>query len=265
MLSASFRHNTQRISHVNTPYIATSCIDRAMDTIAERLRDARERAGFPSAKAAAEAFGWTESAYRHHENGTRTFDVDAARRYAAAFRVNPAWLLALDRMSAPDTYSPLATNLVEVVGSVAAGYWVESLEWDQDQRFTIAVGGPSFARGRRFALRVEGYSMDRAYSPGTILDCVSVFDARIELQDDDHVIVERQRVDGMREYTVKRFHVDPEGRHWLIPESTKPEFQAPIEIGSPSADHDGGDSVNVIAVVVGSYQTRQRTRPSQTD
>ena len=62
-------------------------------SIGERLKAARERAGFPTAAAAAEAFGWPVSTYRSHENGHRGFPAKRAERYASAFRISPEWLL----------------------------------------------------------------------------------------------------------------------------------------------------------------------------
>lgn len=66
------------------------------DVQAERLKEARIAAGFESAEAACQAFGWKAAAYRHHEGAVRSFDVETAARYARAFRVSPAWLLGLE-------------------------------------------------------------------------------------------------------------------------------------------------------------------------
>lgn len=96
--------------------------------------------------------------------------------------------------------------------------------------------------------------MDLNFPPGTILDCLSIFDLGVEPESGDVVIVERIRADGMRERTVKAFHRDDDGRTWLLARSTKPEFQTPIEVGKPDADHDGDEAVQVIAYVIGSYQ-----------
>lgn len=59
-----------------------------MTTPADRLKAARIKAGFKSATAAAKAFGWTESTYLGHENGSRGLQIDAAQRYSRAFRVS---------------------------------------------------------------------------------------------------------------------------------------------------------------------------------
>lgn len=60
---------------------------------AERLRQARQNAGFESAAEAARRHGWSVPTYSGHENGSRGFTADTAQDYARAFRVSPSWLL----------------------------------------------------------------------------------------------------------------------------------------------------------------------------
>lgn len=57
-----------------------------------RLRQARERAGYKTAAAAAAAMGIQAGTYRHHENGTAGLSR-MGERYASFFRVNYAWLM----------------------------------------------------------------------------------------------------------------------------------------------------------------------------
>lgn len=81
---------------VNTTDVTPCSINRVMSDESEqnrRLKWARENAGYPQAKAAAEAFGWVSSTYSAHENGQNGIKVETARRYAAAFRVDLCWLL----------------------------------------------------------------------------------------------------------------------------------------------------------------------------
>lgn len=83
-----------------------------MSTPAERLKQARIRAGFKSATAAAKAFGWTESTYLGHENGSRGLPVDAAQRYGRAFRVPWEFLLSgATRVSAAEYGTPIVGTL----------------------------------------------------------------------------------------------------------------------------------------------------------
>lgn len=60
---------------------------------ADRLRDARIKAGYDTARAAAEAMGINHGTYVHHENGTRDYRDHQAQRYARKFRVTPSYLL----------------------------------------------------------------------------------------------------------------------------------------------------------------------------
>ena len=64
-----------------------------MQTVFERLRQARQEAGYETAAAAIERFGFKKSAYINHENGERGLRPAVAAKYARAFKVNVTWLL----------------------------------------------------------------------------------------------------------------------------------------------------------------------------
>lgn len=72
-------------------------------SMAARLRQAREEAGFPTAAAAAREHGWSEATYRHHENGTRGYDNEQASAYAKYYGVSAAWLLGVSTEKEPDS------------------------------------------------------------------------------------------------------------------------------------------------------------------
>ena len=59
---------------------------------ADRLRQARLRRGFSSARAAARFFSWNYNAYTQHENGKRGLR-NTAKEYAKELRVPLSWLL----------------------------------------------------------------------------------------------------------------------------------------------------------------------------
>lgn len=58
-----------------------------------RLMKARRMAGYRSARAAASALRARPATYAAHENGTRSFSVDDAIRYAELYNVSPGWML----------------------------------------------------------------------------------------------------------------------------------------------------------------------------
>jgi SOS-response transcriptional repressor LexA len=258
-------HDTLCIAQVNTHRIATAriVVDMSAGTSkAERLREARMHAGFSSATEAAERFGWGVSGYRHHENGTRDFGADSARKYGRAFRVKPAWLLGLEKINdLPLNLTASSADQLEVNGSVCAGVWRESEQWNDERRFVINLPSP-IAGARRFGLVVEGSSMDLFYEQQTVLDCVSIFDRDVKPSNGDHVIVERIRADGLRELTVKEYREEGEGdarRFLLVPRSSNPRF-TPLEYPGPDKPGDkdpaSGELVQVIAFVVASYPPR---------
>lgn len=67
---------------------------KAMSEKHERLRQAREKAGYRYASEAANALGITASTYRAHENGQNDFGMEEAAIYAKKFNVDPIWLVA---------------------------------------------------------------------------------------------------------------------------------------------------------------------------
>lgn len=66
---------------------------RSVTDAAERLRIARLRAGYETAKHAAEALGFPVSTYIGHENGSRGYPAKKAAIYARKFKVREQWLL----------------------------------------------------------------------------------------------------------------------------------------------------------------------------
>lgn len=252
--------NTRRIAEMSIPRVSPKVVDVGSidnsgdgmkDERARRLREARKMAGFTSAADAADAFGWKVAGYRHHENGTRGFGLDAAKKYGRAFRVKPAWLLLMDGVAD----IPLAVSRSEdrliVQGAVEAGVWREPA--DVTLRMELEIPAPVPDR-ERFGLVVQGQSMNLHYEPGTILDCISIFKDGVPPQTGDHVIVERIKPDGLRETTVKEF-VERNGENFLVPKSTRPEFQE-MAIGTPNLDIVDDIEVRVIGFVVSAIAPR---------
>ena len=231
-------------------------------TMAERLRQARIDKGYGSAADAARAFGWAISTFTSHENGTRGFGVDEAKRYGRALGKNPGWLLALDKVQPAEveltaSSVPIA-ELLSVRSSVAAGIWREHVEWPTDEWYNIEVGPSPYPGVERFAVRMDGYSMDKTIPPGSNLECVRVAYGRIEPQVGDLVIAERSAHD-LTELTCKR--LDQDGDDWLlVAESTKAEFQKPIKIGRPDADGGTDDETRIVGIVVNAQQRHFRRR-----
>jgi transcriptional regulator with XRE-family HTH domain len=90
----------------------------------ERLRAAREKAGYDSAKAAAEAMGIAVSTYLQHESGIRGYTRQVGR-YARFFKVRPEMLAfgTDDGLNEEVLRRMLEITLRELPRSTAIGDW----------------------------------------------------------------------------------------------------------------------------------------------
>lgn len=141
--------------HVKSECYARSATLQSMEPW-ERLRQAREKAGYDSASAAARAFGWPEARYRHHENGQRNFKRDAAVTYGRAFKVALEWLMLGVDGALPE---------VPVFGYVGAGQEIHVNDDGQLDQIEPPPGiGPSAV-----AVVVRGTSMWPRYFDGDVL------------------------------------------------------------------------------------------------
>lgn len=219
-----------------------------MSEASNRLKRARERSGYDSAKGAAEAMGVSVPTYIQHENGTRGFPASRAERYARFFRVAPEWLLY---GKVGDTQAIELGPRLFVKGQVQAGVFKEAWEVDPDE-WEMFVGRADVATPlqKRFGLRVAGQSMDQIYPSGTILECAE-YDGNEPIPSGKRVIAIRERVDGTVEATVKELIRDDEGTEWLVPRSNNPAFQA---FRGDQPDSPDIVKVKIVAVVVGSYR-----------
>ncbi|RWR31338.1 XRE family transcriptional regulator [Sinirhodobacter populi] len=170
----------------------------------ERLKLARERAGFSDATEAARRFGWTVPTYRAHENGNRNFTKDGARKYGRAFRVSPEWLLL---GIGDDAKKPLP-----FVGYVGAGAEVFPID---DGGCLDEMDPPPGIGPEAVAVGVRGDSMFPRYMPGDVL----IYDQQVYLSQADGQECVVSLPDG-RKY-VKIVRAEPDGT------ATLESFNAP--------------------------------------
>lgn len=93
---SALRHGPQSAyctSPVKCPLHSENRQNGAMSTISDRLRQARERAGYDGPGEAAAALGVSRFTYTQHENGIRGFKRESAVKYANKFKVSLEWLL----------------------------------------------------------------------------------------------------------------------------------------------------------------------------
>lgn len=210
-----------------------------------RLRDFRDRLGL-TLEEMAERTGHSISQLSRWEAGKSNIPSerlpDLAKHYEC--RIGDIF----EEENSP--FVPLGPTLY-VRGPVKAGLWQEV--WEQPEREWTAFTGRADVTAPlrdRFGVRVEGESMNDIYPTGTTLECVS-FLGGAEIASGKRVIVERTRIDGEREVTVKELHRDEDGIEWLVPRSSNPAFQTPVRADIQEPDIV---QVRIIGVVVGSYR-----------
>lgn len=131
-----------------------------MSTAYERLKLARETAGFATATAAAERFGWTLQTYLAHENGSRGYPKAKAESYAKAFKISIAWLISGKGEMKDGKTVPL-------MGIVTAGGNV--MPADDYPNGLEQVEAPPEMGPDTVAVRVQGDSMYPAFEDGDLI------------------------------------------------------------------------------------------------
>ncbi|MXP24840.1 helix-turn-helix domain-containing protein [Altererythrobacter indicus] len=216
-----------------------------MTDSSKRLKAAREKAGYASAKEAAEAMGISVPTYIQHENGIRNYPASRAQRYAKFFRTTPEFLL-YNRLPKQASSVELGPQLL-VIGKVEAGVW--QLQADINKGFgQTFTGRPDInaPMKERFGLKVVGSGMDLVFPEGTILECLTYTQGQ-SLKQGQPVIIRRSMADGTCEQTVKEYFKDGEGIEWLLAKSSHPAFQAPLRLG-----REHGEEIEITAIVVAS-------------
>lgn len=191
-----------------------------MDEPKDRLRLARERAGFESMADAVRRFGWRYSSYAAHENGQNNISLEMARVYGRAFRVKPGWLLTGE--------ASVEHNQVPLLGYVGAGFAIMPLG---DSAELERVEPPPGVQTPLTAVKVRGNSMSPAYYDGDVIFYDHENDCRPPAE-----LVGRECVVRLRDgrMFVKRIHKGVgRGRFLLTSYNSEPIIDAPVEWACP--------------------------------
>nr|WP_298685274.1 S24 family peptidase [uncultured Dongia sp.] len=148
------------------------------------------------------------------------------------------------------------TTRVPVVGVIEAGEWREAVEFamDEDQPFVDVPPDPRYPGIRRFALRVNGPSMNQLYPDGSHVIVVPAMDLGDGWRPNNgqRVVVQRTNDTGGVETTVKEFMVREDGQTFLVPRSTDPTFVAwpvPAFWDGDGEFEEHSDNIRVTALV----------------
>jgi transcriptional regulator with XRE-family HTH domain len=200
------------------------------------IKQARKTAGLSQTELA-ERVGVTQSVVSDWENGRLHSYRDYAEGLARVLQRPQGQFATLS----PE---PIGAHGVEVVGEVQAGAFRRALEYPEDERYLLPIGGiEGYEDKLLYALKVVGPSMNRVYPDGSHVIVVRAIDAEVE--ENDRVVV-HVRDGDLYEATLKQVRVEPDGRIGLYPESDHPDHQAPIFLSVE--DQDGPEITHVVVV-----------------
>lgn len=195
--------------------------------------------------ALARAVGVTRNAVTAWEQGHSEPTPERLRNLAVFLGVGYEWL-ATGRKPRGESVPGLP-----LWGEIAAGVWSEVAEsQDNDVERVPVAPDARYPADAQFALRVRGNSIDKIAPDGSILTCVDIHEAGLEVRIGDLVCVERTR-NGLVETTIKTVRRGKKSLE-LWPESTDPAHQAKIPWGRNT------DEVRVKALVIGVYRSIAR-------
>lgn len=184
----------------------------------DRLRAAREQAGFKHASDAAKALRVNVSTYRAHENRQNDFGLEEATIYAKKFNVDPLWIMTgISAESEPssqslprEVYSPNAKlgdrilgigKKIKVYGRAVGG--VDG-EFDMNGSLLFETMAPPVISdvSGAYGVQVSGDSMSPRYEDGEIC----FVDPTRRVKKGDYVIAQiRNEEDGPLLAYVKKF------------------------------------------------------------
>ncbi|WP_075633818.1 S24 family peptidase [Xaviernesmea rhizosphaerae] len=135
---------------------------------AARLQEARKLAGFTSAVAASERFGWNPNSYKAHEAGRNDFVSGYIKEYAKAFKVSLNWLQHGIGLPTDDDAATVNVLDVPIISWVSAGQLTEQDGITDFSEFPT-VATLDLPEGDWIALKVDGNSMNKISPPGSII------------------------------------------------------------------------------------------------
>lgn len=244
------------MAHRNFPDLALCNIlgsVRAMKTAVERLRHAREMAGFRTALEFSEKHGIKQSTYAHHEAGSRPI-TRAARRYAKLLKVSLDWLQeGIGPGPTPTICNDKLLVIVKVPLIPKVSGWLPGENNSINEILFVPVARV-FEHTDLFALALGDASMDIAYPAGSYVVCARVEDLRTSPAPGERVIAERE-LNGATETIVRELREEPDGSRWLWPRSSRPELQATLALQLEPGPADW----RLVAVVVGGFRAERQS------
>ncbi|WP_018261563.1 helix-turn-helix domain-containing protein [Methylobacterium sp. WSM2598] len=212
------------------------------------LKRLREQRGL-SQEAVATAVGLSVSQISRIESGKRDPGLTDLEKMAAFFGVAVQDIVNPSAAASPVIRVGLLP--VPIIGRTAAGVFREVVEFeDAEPEYVFEPEDEDYPKARRFALLVEGDSMNASDPPipdGSRVVCVDFEATGQPFTDGMIVVIERTREGGhLREWSIKEVELHDD-EVWFCPRSTNLRHK-PIKIMNDPSDK-GWTSLEVIGLV----------------
>lgn len=212
---------------------------------AANLRQARQAAGYPSARRAAKAMGVNVATYTSHENGQRGIEPDVAKLYASFFKIDVGKIFDVSGLTTQER----ADTKVAVVSEAKMGVWKSAALDIGEQKGNIASISlpPSRSADVRYAVEMGDESANRSIPAGwhgiyTALDCP------IPELHNKLVFIERER-HGLVERSFRRATLMPDGTLRLAADTDDRRYKGDVTY-YPGTDDE---VVRIVGRVIGKY------------
>lgn len=219
----------------------------------------RRKARKLSLEKLAAAVGLSTSQVQRFESGDREPKKVDLENLARVLECTVAELISDEAPPAAPVYEKLLP--IPLAGRTAAGVFREVVEFDDaEPEYVFEPEDEDFPKARRFALTVEGDSMNAAEPPipdGSRVICVDFEQTGQPFLDGMIVVVQRTREGGhLREWSVKEVELHDE-EIWFCPRSTNKKHKPIKVLNNPSASE--WNSMEVIGLV---RDVSMRVRPN---
>lgn len=148
-----------------------------------------------------------------------------------------------------DHGSVVNAGVVPIFGAAAANTWRPIDNWEELADETQVPADPEYLQFKQFALRIEGTSMNKIYQPGQYAVCVDAVDMGLVPRRGDVIAVERRRGQGGEKEITIKVYGEIDGKPALIPCSTDPRYQEPLQLDGGATETD--IEIEVIGLAVG--------------
>jgi hypothetical protein len=201
--------------------------------------------------------GMNVSTYVHHENGTRPFGPDDARRYAREFDVAAAHLLALGKISESDTrITPPSADLTVVEAAVDVWRPVAKVP-HTPRKMSLSVSFSS--GGARYLVQVRDRSVEPFVPENAYAVCVALRHGSADVDKIEVgalVHVERTRR-GFKESSILRVRKKEGARLTLATAAKESMLASEVIYPSPAK----GEQVKLLGIAEGMYMSLQIKLP----